>query len=196
MKKLIIISLIALSVTPCIADEKEHDWETKAIETQSEKWKAEPQIVEKIKSYHFLSDALKMMQTADTISVFEGMPHQYQEAELLKQELAKTEELVIATFAFYPEPRELLKTDRPALNKLLDKSNGFHIYGGPKLCGGYHPDFAIRFKSGNQTCDLLLCFGCDEARIHLGHKVITCDISRDVWKELLSGYAKLRPKSE
>lgn len=191
-----IFLIAALSINHCTAEEDKTDLKIKVIESLSEEWKAEPQVVERIKSYHFLSDALKMMQASEITTVFEGMPHQTQERMLLEKELAKTEELLIGGFPFYPQSHELLKTDRPALDKFLDQGKGFGVYSAPSWCGDFHPDYAIRFKSGDLTCDLLLCFGCTEARIHIGDKIIFCDINRNAWKKLLSGYVKLRPKSE
>jgi hypothetical protein len=186
MKKLLIIFLAAMSSIPSTAEDVEKEWQAKVDQL----------IAERIKSYELLPDALKMIQASESTTVFEGMPHQSQEKKLLEKELAKTEETLIGGFPFYPEPRELLKTDRPALDKFLDKGKGFGEYSGPSWCGDFHPDYAIRFKSGDQTFDLLLCFGCGEARIHMGDKIIYCDINRNDWKKLLSVYAKLRPKSE
>jgi hypothetical protein len=60
------------------------------------------------------------------------------------------------------------------------------------MCGGFHPDYAIRFTKGEEHCDFLLCFGCGDGRILHNGKVIHCHI-RD-WEELLAEYAKNRPK--
>ena len=144
-------------------------------------------------SFRFMPGALRFMEKAETITVFEGLPHQTWEPESLKKELGKTEEILIGDFPFYPTPAALEKSDHPALLKLLSVPEGLRPFIYFKMCGGFHPDYAIRFTKEGTHCHLLLCFGCGDAGILHDNKVIHCHIGKKGWQELLSPYAKFRP---
>jgi hypothetical protein len=145
-------------------------------------------------SFRFLPAALKFIGEAKKLTVFEGMPHQNFESELLKSEQDKIEETIIGGFPFYPQPRDFQEKDEPALREILRLPSCFRPFLYLKMCGGFHPDYVIRFSKGEEHCDLLLCFGCGDARILHDGKVIHCHIFKKAWKELLAGYAKQRPK--
>lgn len=147
-------------------------------------------------SFRFVPAALKFIEESETTTVFEGLPHQNQESELLKSARDKIEETMIGEFPFYPHPQGLRKEDEPALREILRLPGCFRPYIYLRPCGGFHPDYAIRFTKGDEHCDLLLCFGCDDARILHEGKVIHCHIFKKRWQDLLAGYAKHRPKPE
>jgi hypothetical protein len=50
------------------------------------------------------------------------------------------------------------------LRELLSDYRNFQTYGGPKLCGGFHPDLLVEFKEKGGTLRVLICFGCHEVK--------------------------------
>jgi hypothetical protein len=139
--------------------------------------------------------ALKFIETSDKITAFEGLPHQLFEAPLLKKELIKVDETLIGEFAFYPHAQDLRKEDEVPLRDLISVPKHISPFLYFKMCGGFHPDYAIRFSKGDQHCDILLCIGCGDGMILHDGNVIHCHIHGG-WKEIPAHYAKHRPRSE
>jgi hypothetical protein len=188
--------LISLPVL-CLAAGDDGDWEflksrlpdKKTMETFARSKR------EWTDTFRFTPAALKFIEGAERISVFEGMPHQNFESELLKNERDKIEETMIGGFPFYPLHQDLREKDEPPLRKLLLNDHSLSPFLYLKMCGGFHPDYAIRFTKGGEHCDILLCFGCGDGMILHHGKVIHCHIHGG-WEDLLAGYAKHRPKPE
>jgi hypothetical protein len=42
----------------------------------------------------------------------------------------------------------------------------FSKYGGPKPCGGFHADYCLEWKDGEKVYQMMLCYGCDEAKFY------------------------------
>lgn len=152
-------------------------------------------VKEKTRTFLLVPAAVKFIEGAEKIAVFEGLPHQ-EETDLLRQEIARVDETRIGGFAFYPHAQDLNEKDEPSVRKHLRVFEGLQPFHLLKMCGGFHPDYAIRFTKGEEHCDILLCLGCGDARILHDGKVIHCHIDKGIWKELLAGYAKHRPKPE
>ena len=66
-----------------------------------------------------------------------------------------------------------------------------------KLCGGYHPDWLIRWTtSDGHTHELQICLGCHEAKMYGSGYRLYCDLADtayDTFKTTLSKYTKQRP---
>ena len=187
----IICLLISL---PILAAEDDGDWEFLNRHIAKADWVNEiMRKQERTTAFRFVPAALKFIEGAEKITVFEGMPHQLFEKELLVRELEKAEETIIGTYPFYPQSQDFMAKDEPALRDLLLDAKGFGPFLLSKMCGGFHPDYAIRFTKGEEHCYLLICFGCGDAQIHHNDKVIQCHLYAG-WRELLAGYAKHRPK--
>jgi hypothetical protein len=56
---------------------------------------------------------------------------------------------------------------------------------GAKLCGGYHPDWMIRWIARDGTeHELHLCFGCHEAKLYGPDYQLYCELGEDGYKSL------------
>lgn len=152
-------------------------------------WKRE------VDTFRFLPEALKFMNDATSIEIFEGLPHQTFEAEALKEELASKKTIQLGGYPFYATPHKLRKNDDTKLEKLLEDAAGFVPFTGYKMCGGFHPDYAIVFKKDNVVCELLICFGCGDARIAFKNRPIICSI-HGTWSKFFILYASQRPKKK
>jgi hypothetical protein len=80
-----------------------------------------------------------------------------------------------------------LERDNPVLQNLLMHASTYHVYVGPKRCGGFHPDYAVTWQRGDTTCTALICFGCEEIRIFDGTADTIHDLARDKVQMLRDG---------
>src|SRR5688572_29181376 len=67
-----------------------------------------------------------------------------------------------------------------------------------KACGGYHPDWLIRWTgSDGQFHELHICFGCHEAKLYGDHYQLYCDVADapcQTLRSILFKYASQRPR--
>jgi hypothetical protein len=136
------------------------------------------------------------IRSANSLMVYEGLPHQAKEPELLEQELKRRDVTRIADYPFYT-PGAPAK-DRAALQRILGNANHFSTYTGPKTCGGFHPDYAITWRDRGSSYHVLICFGCGEVLISDGQQQLPYDIKRPAWAELralLAEHSSKRPQA-
>lgn len=127
-----------------------------------------------------------------TLTLFEGLPNQNFEADLLTKEKATKPTTQLIGFDFYKAPTPLKAADVATLRSLLSASALYGGYTEDKKCGGFHPDYALQW--GDVT--LLICFGCGEIERSEGAKTTRYDMGSDQSKELktlLKAYRKNRP---
>ncbi len=82
------------------------------------------------------------------------------------------------------------------INRLFSKEGNAIPFGGPKTCGGFHPDYMVEWTVGDARYRAHVCFGCGEIMV-IGPGIDTLvDISDaaspDVEKALLV-YRNRRP---
>ena len=134
-------------------------------------------------------------------TLYEGLPHQFWDSKKLEEELANKRTIRITQFEFpfYARPLSVSSEDIEALRQLATSSGSFLSYGGPKLCGGYHPDYALAWSDGTSTSYLLICFGCHEMFFYDGKHAFWADIREEAFskfKAILHKYHDQRPKVE
>ncbi len=128
------------------------------------------------------------------IVVFEGLPHQFWQHKTLEEELKRQDIIKIWDFHFYTPAVKASNADE--LTRLLGASASIQVYGGPKNCGGYHPDYCVAWTVERVTYHALVCFGCHEVVFFDGKKSFKYDLAQGMqerFKEVLSIYAKKRP---
>ncbi len=133
--------------------------------------------------------------SAKTLTVFEGLPHQMWEKEQLATEIKRKDTRQIWDFPFYTPGVEARNAEQ--LRALLGSRDSIEVYGGPKLCGGYHPDYCISWQAGEAVYSALICFGCTEIVFYDGKNPLFYELSPAAarrYKELLSPYEAKRPR--
>ena len=132
-----------------------------------------------------------------SIQVFEGLPHQSWENQLLESEIASKETFKNHGHHFYSIAISPAGDDGDALRSHALNPSGFEEWSGMKTCGGYHPDWMIRWTSPDgATHELHLCFGCHEAKFYGPGYQLYCNVpkkSYDGFKAILERYASQRP---
>jgi hypothetical protein len=130
--------------------------------------------------------------------LYEGLPSDFDEGELLKSELEKGIHLELEGETFYKETMELSDADAERLTGLLSGNDVAIEYGGEKTCGPFHADYGLEWNVKGKKMLAMVCFSCHEI-IAVGPEgqAIT-DISDWGYKELqqvLRKYRKNRPQT-
>lgn len=132
--------------------------------------------------------------TAGKLMVYEGLPHPLMERERFKKEMKREDVVKIGGCSFYTPAVQ--SKDQEKLRKLLTDPETSSLYGGPKLCGGFHPDFAVVWESGGNTYQVLICCGCHEVLYLEAKRKLMYDLSDDACAKLrasLTGHVLKRP---
>ena len=138
---------------------------------------------------------------ASTFTLYEGLPHQLRDSRKLEEELGNKRTIRITQFEFpfYARPLSVSSEDIESLRQLATSSGSFLSYGGPKLCGGYHPDYALAWSDGTFTSYFLICLGCHEMFFYDGKHAFWADIREEAFSKfeaILHKYHDQRPKVE
>lgn len=130
--------------------------------------------------------------------IYRGLPHPYGDKEAFIRDLWHTPNRSILGYRFYDKPETLAPHLSKAIASILSHPNSYHEYGGPKLCGGYHADFAVLLGGDGKQRWLLVCLGCDEVLIRSDDGELICELEpiahsllRDAWHEHLGKPVKL-----
>ena len=133
--------------------------------------------------------------SAEKLVIYEGLPHQSL-TELVDAERKAKKTLVLDGFDFYAEQITPTPKDAWLLRELASKFETYRPYGGPKFCGGYHPDWCLEWGEGKSVQRLFLCFGCHEAKFDGGAKPVMADLpkkSYEAFVDTLLTYRKNLP---
>ncbi|MFT3991090.1 MAG: hypothetical protein QM680_06735 [Luteolibacter sp.] len=135
---------------------------------------------------------------ATSLTIYEGLPHQAFERNLLAKESKRKDTEKINSFRFYTPAIAAINPE--ALKRILSSPETIQVFRGEKLCGGFHPDYAVEWsdKDGSRF-SALICFGCHEIIYSDGKNEYRYDFEQESFeklKEELSPYAKKRPKSK
>lgn len=126
---------------------------------------------------------------------YEGLPHQTYEAAELWHDLFTTSNRSIGGYRFYTAPTELPSALRASINAAMRRSSLYQPYRGPKLCGGYHPDYCFEWHTKRDTFFALLCTGCREVILIGGGGELLCDLNDEpgiAFVKLLDVYGRAK----
>src|SRR5688572_29675248 len=92
------------------------------------------------------------------LSVYEGLPHQGFEGELLRKELKEKQTVKLHDYPIYLELPNVSESHVSNLRAILGDYSSYSPFSGEKKCGGFRPDFAVQFTSKNDQLAALICF--------------------------------------
>lgn len=136
---------------------------------------------------------LATLTTATSLTLYEGLPHQRYDKELLAEELRTKKTLEFHAFPFYVETLKLSQADRTELVAALSDADAFRPFRGEKTCGGFHPDYALVWSAAGEERMVLVCFGCNEIKVYGPAGERRYDIRDPRLKAVLRDYQKNRP---
>ena len=111
------------------------------------------------------------------VFAYEGLPRQGV-GKLYEQEKKTKRTLELHGFDFYATPT-ILHSDASKLTQLCLRDSLFFRYRSPKMCGGFHPDWCLVFDE----VQILLCFGCAEARLYSADESVFAELYDDPTKQ-------------
>lgn len=141
----------------------------------------------------------KTLARATQIIVFEGLPHQNSKRSERESERRLKKCVEMHGYLFYDDARPAAHEDFTLLREALLRKGGIIEWTGNKLCGGYHPDYLIRWTGDDGTYDALICFGCHEVKLFGPRTRLYADLSADTYEQLkhtLAAFQKHRPMME
>jgi len=120
------------------------------------------EITRKTEPVSATDDLRNSLDEAAELYVFEGLPHPLFEEDLFQSETTRDDTTLIGGFPFYT-PEFLVDANSSAgLKKALTNPKNYAEFVAEKLCGGFHPDYAISWLDGSEKVSILLCFNCEE----------------------------------
>ncbi|MCW1886516.1 hypothetical protein OKA04_17390 [Luteolibacter flavescens] len=122
--------------------------------------------------------------------VYQGLAHPYGNKDAFVRQLWESPNRSILGYRFH-EQQEMLAPDlKEKMARVLSRQDSFTPYGGPKMCGGYHADFAVKLGGDGQVRWMLVCLGCGEVLIKSDDGEVICDLSplaevllSEIWSE-------------
>jgi hypothetical protein len=168
---------VLLLVVPTAADEKKKETDT---------------------DFKNLQPLAEAIAKADKVTLYEGLPHQVWEKELLDQELKEKQTVTDHGFPFYAGPLDLKPDDAKKLTALAADAKSFQKWSGYKRCGGFHPDYMVEWRVGKDVYRMHVCFGCHEVKVYGPKAELYCDMSDaglHGLEAVLKPYRKNRPKA-
>lgn len=140
---------------------------------------------------------LAPIATAGQLVLYEGLPHQVDDRAAFEAERSAKPTVTLHDFAFYRDPVAVSAGDKEALRRLLGDGGSFRAWRGQKLCGDFHPDYLAEWHAGGATYQVLICFGCGEAKVFGPGESLRLDITEEADRKLskiLLKYRKNRPQ--
>lgn len=143
-----------------------------------------------------LPNFTKLLATADTMIVWEGLPHPSHDWNNFA-EAKQSPHQIIAGELFYLKALTISEQHQADLNRFVRATDVFKLFSGEKFCGGFHADYAIEWKHGeDRLAVVLICFGCHETLVVLPKEQMRTDLTKDGYEALrgiLRKYRESRP---
>lgn len=138
-----------------------------------------------------------LIAEADALVLYEGLPHQLWESDLLASEKASKKTVALHDYPFYADAIAADGDDAKTLTAILSDAKSLTPYAGPKRCGGFHPDWCLEWQAGGEKVQCQLCFGCQEVKFFSTEHVLHADLSAAASERLasvLKDYREQRPQ--
>jgi hypothetical protein len=147
---------------------------------------------ESFKNFDELAD---FISSSGSLEIYEGLPHDVWERNAYESEKSSKDTVQIEGTYFYRKPVEVPEEAKRQLKTLSVAKSSFVPYGGPNACGGFHADWCLVWKNGDDVRSVHICFGCHEMMsFKNGTRQVYCDISdQSRFQALLNPLRAQRP---
>lgn len=146
-------------------------------------------------------EAAAALRTATDVTLYEGLPHPTFERDLFESELASKPVIRSHAWPFYATPLPVSAEDASAIQAAFSTSGYFALRNPDvgKLCGGFHPDYELRWSGPRGNYEMQFCFGCNEVNLHTPSGAVEFDMvgghydAAGPYRRLLFGRREQRP---
>jgi len=141
----------------------------------------------------------KNLSKTATLTMYEGLPSDFEEEKLYAQEVATKKIVRIHKHAFYETPLTVSPEDVEKLRLLLTANYTFGIHSRTKCY--FHPDYALEWKDEGTAYEVLICLTCRMARFSTSDQEREVDVGiqmdeYDKFTAILNKYVNERPPKE
>ncbi|MEO6183695.1 MAG: hypothetical protein ABIP71_11485 [Verrucomicrobiota bacterium] len=119
--------------------------------------------------------------------IVRGLPHNFNDEDEFVRDLWNSENVSIHGYRFYKEPLQSTPEFESILHSVMTSQKSFRPYGGPKMCGGYHADFAAQFEDSW----FLVCLGCHEILCYSKKAQLICEFDKTAYQSLSTAWSEL-----
>jgi len=86
---------------------------------------------------------------------------------------------------FYSQAEVPERSDAKKLLAMVKNPQSFRKFGGFKLCGGFHPNFALVWTKDGITVEIHVCLTCHEIKLFQSRLEIYCEMDDDAYQQFL-----------
>jgi hypothetical protein len=131
-------------------------------------------------------------KSATRMTVYEGLPHPDVEPEVFASERKQKATIEVHDFFFYATPLTMSRADWKNFKRLFTDAASFEEYGGPKMCGAFHPDLLVEWQVDGDIYQSQLCLGCAEMKVFgPGYEVIF-DVRGKAYEQFAKVFLRIR----
>lgn len=109
-----------------------------------------------------LGMALRIVDTATKVTIYEGLPHNLFEAKTFRSEAERADILWVRDVPFYKNPLKVSSDDLRLLTTEYKRLEAHQAFSGLKECGGFHPDYYAVWSNSADWVGVMICLGCAE----------------------------------
>ena len=139
-------------------------------------------------SFKKLSRVIDSLDSGAQLKIYRGIPRdKFSEArEALGSGNDGNKRYMRRYGAFFYSPSEVPeRNDAKEILAMVKKPQTFREFGGIKLCGGFHPNFALVWTKDEITVELHVCLTCHEIKLFQSQLEIYCEIDDDAYQQFL-----------
>ena len=148
------------------------------------------------KTFDRLPTVLAGIPKTGDLRLYEGLPSDFWEPELMEQELKWKKTIRLHGYPVYEELLALQETDGEQFTAMFSAQASFAKFSDAKKCEGFHADYGMEWKVGEETTHVLIGLECGEVKMYGPKSELHCDLSPEAaqkLRQLLSRYRKNRP---
>jgi hypothetical protein len=108
--------------------------------------------------------------------LYRGLPSEFWEPELRAQELSRAKTVRLHGYPFYQESIPIPEADAGRLTALFSSKATFRRHEENKRCSGYHPEYGVEWKAGEDAIRALICLECAEVKMFVANCELYCDL--------------------
>lgn len=134
----------------------------------------------------------RRIQGADSVTVFEGLPHSSWEPAALRREATRKDVFWIQEIGFYERPLLVQKGDLDEVVRIALDASAFAPHDAPHLCGEFHPDYCVSWRKQDAFVQALICLGCGEVIFLTNEGYSYVDLQKEAYAKLKDSLGKYR----